>query len=113
LEWRFISDTEGTTAGWRGLKSLPPGIEVDWRRSALGISLTARLVFAAGGRVVRVVDENVIVARGADEAVNRFVELIVAGIICAVFPACLLAADGNWDSSFFVQGFQAGDVVNR
>jgi len=48
-------------------------------------------VFAAGGRAIRFVDENVIVAGGADHSINRLVELLVAGLF-GVFPACLLAA---------------------
>jgi hypothetical protein len=56
-------------------------------------------VFAAGARVVGVVDEDVIVAGGADYAVDGFVELIVARVGCGVIFASLLTADGHLNRS--------------
>lgn len=44
----------------------------------LRVCLAAGLVFAAGARIVRVVDKNVIVARGADDAVYCFAELLMS-----------------------------------
>ena len=60
----------------------------------LGVSGAASLMLAARRRAVGLVNEDVIVARGADHAVDRFAELIVR---CArgVFGACLFATDGH------------------
>jgi hypothetical protein len=58
----------------------------------LGVGLAARFVFAAGCGAIRFVYENVIVAGGADYAVDRFAELIV-GRTCGVFAARLFTAD--------------------
>ena len=60
----------------------------------LGVSRAAGFVFAARRRVIRLINEDVIVARGAHHAVNRLAELIVrsAG---GMFAACLFAADGH------------------
>ena len=44
----------------------------------LGVGLAAGFVFAAGERTVCLVDENVIVAGGADQAVDGFRKLFVA-----------------------------------
>jgi len=49
-------------------------------------------VFAARRRAIRLINENVIVARGADDAVNRFAELIVCRA-SGVFRTRLFAAD--------------------
>ena len=57
----------------------------------LGVGLAAGFVFAAGARIVRVVDENVVVARGADHAVYCFVELLVS-CTGGMFFAALFAA---------------------
>ena len=49
-------------------------------------------MFAARGRVIRFVDENVIAAGGADHAINRFAELVMSRLHC-VFLTRLRAAD--------------------
>ena len=46
----------------------------------MSVSLAADFVFAAGGRTVGMVNEDVIVAGGAEDAINGFAELGVAGI---------------------------------
>jgi hypothetical protein len=57
-----------------------------------GVCLAAGFVLAAIARVVRVVDQNVVVARGADDAVYRFAELLVSR--CgSMFLASLLSAN--------------------
>ena len=60
----------------------------------LGVSLATGFVFAAGGWAIGFVREDIVVACGADYAVNGFAELIVS---CAggVFVAGLFAADGH------------------
>lgn len=45
----------------------------------LGVGLAAGFVFAAAARAIRLVDENVVVASRADDAVDGFVKLFVAG----------------------------------
>src|SRR5579863_3744174 len=57
-----------------------------------GIRLAAGFVFAASGRIVGLVDQDVVVAGGADHAVNRLAELLVARL-GRVFLARLLPAD--------------------
>lgn len=47
-------------------------------------------MFAAARWAIRFVDEDVIVAGGADHAVNRLVELLVP-LLCGMFLACLFA----------------------
>ena len=59
-------------------------------------------MFAAGGRAICLVDENVIVATGADDAVNRFVELFVTRHFGGVFVAGLFTAHGHVFYSFLV-----------
>ena len=59
-----------------------------------GVSLAAGFVLAAGGWAIGFVGEDVIVACGADYAVNRFAELIVS-CVGGVFVASLFAADGH------------------
>jgi hypothetical protein len=57
-----------------------------------GVCLAAGFVLAATARVVRVVDQNVVVACGADNAVYRFAELFVSR--CGgMFLASLLSAN--------------------
>jgi hypothetical protein len=54
--------------------------------------LAAGFVLAAIAWIVRVVDQNVVVACGADDAVYRFAELLVSR--CGgMFPASLLSAN--------------------
>jgi len=60
----------------------------------LSVRSAARLVFAAGRRAIRLINQDVIVARRADHAVNRLAELIVRGAR-GVFAARLFAADGH------------------
>jgi hypothetical protein len=59
---------------------------------ALRIGLAAGLVFTAGGWVIRLIDQDVIVTGGADHAVNRFAELLVP-CVGGMFLARLLATD--------------------
>jgi hypothetical protein len=60
-------------------------------RCELGICLAAGFVFAARGWVVGVIDEDVVVARGADHAIDGFAEYLVpcaGGVLFArLFPA--------------------------
>ena len=51
-------------------------------------------MLAAGRRAIRLVNQDVIVARRADHAVNRLAELIVRSA-AGVLRACLFAADGH------------------
>jgi hypothetical protein len=57
----------------------------------LAIGLAAGLVLPAGSRAIGLVDQNIIVARGANHAVDRFAELFV-GCASGVFLPGLLAA---------------------
>ncbi len=57
-----------------------------------GVCLAAGFVLAAIARVVRVVDQNVVVACGADDAVDRFAELLVSRCD-GMFLASLLSAN--------------------
>ena len=52
-------------------------------------------MLAARRRTVRVIDKDVVVAGRADQAVDRFAELIVAGVR-RMFVACVIAAHGHW-----------------
>ncbi len=54
--------------------------------------MAAGFVLAAIAQVVRVVDQNVIVACGANNAVDCFAELLVAGAYSVFFPS-LFPAD--------------------
>ena len=56
-----------------------------------GVCLAAGFVLAAIARVVRVVDQNVVVACGANDAIYRFAELLVAGAHGVFFPSLLSA----------------------
>jgi hypothetical protein len=57
----------------------------------LAIGLAAGLVLPAGSRAIGLVDQNIIVARGANHAVDRLAELFV-GCASGVFLPGLLAA---------------------
>ena len=58
----------------------------------LNVGLAAGFVFAAGAGAIRFIDEDVIVAAGADYAVDRLGELFVRGSDF-VFGASLFAGD--------------------
>jgi hypothetical protein len=62
----------------------------------LGVGLAAEIVFAASAWAVGFIDEDVIVASGADNPINRFGELLVRGG-GFVIGACLFAAAGHRD----------------
>lgn len=69
-------------------------LRLNW--SGRAVCLAAGFVFAARGRVVGLVDEDVVVARGTDHAVDRFGKLIVTGShFRRVFGARLRSADGH------------------
>ena len=53
-------------------------------------------MFPASARAVGFIDEDVIMASGADNPINRFGELLVGGG-GFVIGACLFAADGHRD----------------
>jgi hypothetical protein len=79
-EWAVVDVAAGAAAAtelWR-------------RRRELGVGLAAGVVLAAGARAIRFVDEDVIVAAGADHAVDRLGELLVIRARL-VFGARLLA----------------------
>ena len=57
----------------------------------LRISLPACLMLAARRRAIGVIQENVVMASGTDDAIDCFAELVVAGF-GRVFGARLLAA---------------------
>jgi len=76
------------------------------RRCPLCVSLAASLVLSARPRTIGLIDENVIVAGGADDAVDRFAELFVS-CRCSVVGSTLFAADGHCYS------FQSGDPAKR
>jgi hypothetical protein len=61
-------------------------------RNTLGIRLAAGFVLTATAWVVRVVDQNVVVARGADDTVYCLAELLVSGA-GRMFFASLFSAD--------------------
>ena len=48
--------------------------------ACLRIGLATAFVFAARLRAVRLVDQDVVVTAGADQTINRFGELVVAGL---------------------------------
>jgi hypothetical protein len=77
---------------------------------SLGVCLSAGFMLAAGGRTVSVIDQNVVVASGADHAINRFAELFMARFPC-VLAARLLPAHGHRDFSL-AYGFHTGELVN-
>ena len=60
----------------------------------LSISRAASLVLAARGRAIRLINQDVVMARGAHHTVNRLAELIVRSA-AGVFVARLFAADGH------------------
>ena len=59
-------------------------------RGVLRVGLAAGVVLAAGARAIRFIDQDVVVAAGADHAVDRFGELLVIRARL-VFGAHLLA----------------------
>ena len=63
-----------------------------------GVGLAAGFVFAAGARAVGFIDEDVIVAAGADDAVDRLGELFVRGG-GFVFGASLFAGDWHYGTA--------------
>ncbi|HKV49318.1 MAG TPA: hypothetical protein VJN69_14590 [Candidatus Acidoferrales bacterium] len=68
--------------------------KAEWLKRVLGVGLATGFVFAAITRAIRLVDENVIVASRADDAVNGFVELLVTGA-GGVLSAALFAGKGH------------------
>jgi hypothetical protein len=62
----------------------------------LGVGLAAEIVFAADPRTVGLINEDVVVASGADYAVDGFAELLMRGGGFMV-GAGLFAADGHRD----------------
>ena len=58
------------------------------------VSRAAGLVLAARWRAIRLINENVVVARGAHDAVNRLAELIVRSA-AGMFGASLFACNGH------------------
>lgn len=46
----------------------------------MGVGLAAEFVFAAGGRAIGVVNEDVVAASGAQDAIDRFGELAMPGV---------------------------------
>lgn len=64
------------------------------------IGLATGLVLAARRRAIRFVDENIVVARGADHAINRFAELFVSpSLLLGVFTARLRPVDRQFSPS--------------
>jgi hypothetical protein len=59
-----------------------------------GVGLATGFVFATGFGAVGFIDQDVIAAAGANQAVDGFGELIVGGF-CRVFAAGLLAGHGH------------------
>lgn len=60
------------------------------------VGLAAGFMLAARGRIVRLVDQDVIVACSADHAVDRFGELVVTGShFFGVFGTRLRSADSH------------------
>jgi hypothetical protein len=57
-----------------------------------------------------VIDQNVVVASGADYSISRFAELFVACLPC-VLAARLLPAHGHRDFSL-AYGFHTGELVS-
>ncbi|MGH7839492.1 MAG: hypothetical protein ACREQC_16930 [Candidatus Binataceae bacterium] len=64
-----------------------------------GVGLAAGFVFAAGCRAIGLIDENVIVARGADHSINGFAELFVRSL-CGVFGARFFPRHAHGRGSF-------------
>jgi hypothetical protein len=83
------------------MQSLPGGGFSSYRTVGSRIGLPAGFVFAAGAGTVGAVNQNVIVAGGADQSVNRFAELVVPGR-GRVLAARLLAAHSHLNESFRV-----------
>jgi hypothetical protein len=65
----------------------------------LRVSLAAGLMFPACWRAIRVIDKNIVVTRGTDNAVNRLAELFVARLGC-VLAAGLFSAHCHPNGSF-------------
>ena len=72
----------------------------------LRVGLPAGLVLAAGGRAIRLIDQNVIAAARAYDAVNRLAELIVPGL-GSVLAARLWPADRHCRISSWIVGHAA------
>ena len=68
-------------------------------RLRLAGSLAADFVFAASGRAIGMVDEDVVVAGSADDAVDGFRERVVSGIVGGVLAAGESAVHGHDDDS--------------
>jgi hypothetical protein len=67
-------------------------ILVAFQRLRLGVSLATGFVLAASARIIGVVDQNVIVACGADDSVYRLAKLLVC-YSGGVFLASLFSTD--------------------
>lgn len=67
------------------------GVDDSGPASVSGVREAAGFMFSARGRAIGFVDENVVVARGADDAVNGFIELLVP-LLRGVFLAGLFAS---------------------
>jgi hypothetical protein len=68
-------------------------------RLRLAVSLAADLVLAASRRAIGMVDEDVVVAGGADDAVDGFRERVVSGVVGGVLAASESAVHGHDDDS--------------
>lgn len=66
----------------------------------LGICLAAGFVLAAGRRAIRFINQNIVVASRADDAINSFRELFVSRRLRGVLSASLFAA--HWHNVCFL-----------
>jgi hypothetical protein len=97
---RYRRDPRRTVARKQGVSDYavfmshdPQGFASDERGNSR-VGLATAFVVAAGRRAIRFVYEDVIVAGGADHAVDRFTELVVRRG-CGVFGTRLFATDGH------------------
>ena len=61
----------------------------------LSVGLAADFVLAASRRAIGVINEDVVMAGGADDAIDGFGELVVAGIVGGMLAASESAVHGH------------------
>jgi hypothetical protein len=69
------------------------------RHASLGIGRAAGIVLAARRRTIRAVDQNIVMTRGAHQAIDGFAELIVTHF-GSVLGARLFTAHGHFGHPF-------------